>query len=197
MGGSDSTKPIYHGHNDKDVEEFLEDYEAYDASKDWSEDKMRQVIRLHVSDDLKPWIRKQIKAKNTWTELKAAITSGTQTSGDVEEKLKRLKNAKQKSNDTIKACTNWFDAGLREPFKEKVKMQCPETYEDAKKFVVLIKIRSIKELTMAVMNLKENRPPNVCRYQTNYSTQGQNGNNLNQTARSRRCYECNQDGHIS
>ncbi|CAG8550735.1 16804_t:CDS:2, partial [Dentiscutata heterogama] len=42
MGGSDSRKPIYHGHNDEDVEEFLEDYEAYCASKDWDDAKKRQ-----------------------------------------------------------------------------------------------------------------------------------------------------------
>ncbi|CAG8848040.1 14467_t:CDS:1, partial [Racocetra persica] len=76
------------------------DYEAYGASKDWDEDKMRQVIRLHVSDDLKPWIREQIKAKSTWVDLKAAIVSGAKASCDVEEKLEQLKNIKQKSNDT-------------------------------------------------------------------------------------------------
>ncbi|CAG8778905.1 24289_t:CDS:1, partial [Racocetra persica] len=85
MSISDSTKPIYHARDDEDVEEFLEDYEAYSASKDWDEDKMRQVMRLHVSDDLKPWIRKQIKANSTWADLKAAVISGAQASCDVEE----------------------------------------------------------------------------------------------------------------
>ncbi|CAG8852087.1 2488_t:CDS:1, partial [Racocetra persica] len=42
MGISDSTKPIYHGRDDEDFEEFLEAYEAYGVSKDWDEDKMRQ-----------------------------------------------------------------------------------------------------------------------------------------------------------
>ncbi|CAG8847295.1 10985_t:CDS:1, partial [Racocetra persica] len=75
MGISDSTEPIYHGRDNEDIEEFLEDYKAYGASKDWDEDKMRQVMRLHVSDDLKPWIREQIKANSTWADLKAAVIS--------------------------------------------------------------------------------------------------------------------------
>ncbi|CAG8646030.1 3855_t:CDS:1, partial [Ambispora leptoticha] len=270
MGVSDSTKPIYHGRDNEDIEEFLEDYEAYGASKDWDEDKMRQVIRLHVSDDLKPWIREQIKAKSTWVDLKAAIVSGAKASCDVEEKLERLKNIKQKSNDTIKAYTNKFDAcaevvknnvrglekrqwyvqGLREPFRERVEMQCPETYDDAKKWALKVEkyskdneyvVRnptrsineesnitksdvddlasafgalkicrvdqnqdqddrigkmesSIKELTKAILDLKENREPPLYR---NQRTQNQRPGNQNQTIRSRRCYQCDQEGHLS
>ncbi|CAG8576102.1 5156_t:CDS:2 [Cetraspora pellucida] len=94
----------------QDVEEFLEDYEAYRASKECDEDKMQQVIRLYVSNNLKPWIREQIKANSTWTNLKAAISSGAQTSYNVEEKLEQLKSVKQKPNDMIKTYTNQFDA---------------------------------------------------------------------------------------
>ncbi|CAG8743216.1 26425_t:CDS:2, partial [Gigaspora margarita] len=100
IGGSDSIKPVYHGHNNEDIEEFLEDYEAY-------------VIRLHVSDNLKPWICEQIKAYTAWADLKDAIITGAQASCNKEEKLEQLKNIKQKSNDTIKAYTNQFDACIK------------------------------------------------------------------------------------
>ncbi|CAG8833361.1 15373_t:CDS:2, partial [Racocetra persica] len=163
-----------------------------------------------------------------------AIVSGAKASCDVEEKLERLKNIKQKSNDTIKAYTNKFDAcaevvknnGLREPFRERVEMQCPETYDDAKKWALKVekynvddlasafgalKIcrvdqnqdqddrigkmeSSIKELTKAILDLKENREPPLYR---NQRTQNQRPGNQNQTIRSRRCYQCDQEGHLS
>ncbi|CAG8842602.1 25256_t:CDS:1, partial [Gigaspora margarita] len=39
IGGSDLTKPIYYSHNDKDIEKFLKNYEAYSVSKDWNNNK--------------------------------------------------------------------------------------------------------------------------------------------------------------
>ncbi|CAG8683411.1 10047_t:CDS:1, partial [Cetraspora pellucida] len=53
---------------------------------------------------------------------------------------------------------------------------------------------SIKELIKAILDLKENREPSLYH---NQRTQNQQPGNQNQTIRSRRCYQCDQEGHLS
>ncbi|CAG8607022.1 21654_t:CDS:2, partial [Racocetra persica] len=119
---SDSTKPIYYGCDNEDIEEFLENYKVYSASKNWDEDKIQQT----------------------------AIIDEAQASCDIEEKLEQLKSVKQKLNNTIKAYTNMFDA-CAEAVKNNVRVWKKDNSAKSRKYgkdneyVVKIPTRTINE----------------------------------------------------
>ncbi|CAG8831652.1 1613_t:CDS:2 [Gigaspora margarita] len=63
MRASDLTKPIYHGREEEDIQEFLEDFEYI------------------------PWIHELIKTNTAWADLKDTVIASAQASCDTEEKL--------------------------------------------------------------------------------------------------------------
>ncbi|CAG8548839.1 7559_t:CDS:2 [Gigaspora rosea] len=105
MGIFDPTKPVYDGH--ENIEEFLVYFEAYAASKDWNDDKKR--------------------------DLKAAMITSWKTLSDTNEKLERLRNMVQGRGDTVQMYTNCFDAYVQESISGKDHWP---TYERAKDLAV-------------------------------------------------------------
>ncbi|CAG8738371.1 29354_t:CDS:2, partial [Racocetra persica] len=204
MGISDSTKPIYHDRDDEDIEEFLEDYEAYSASKDWDGDKI------------------------TWADLKAAVISGAQASCDVEENCEKSYKGLEKRQWYVQGLREPFkervemqyseiyedakkwaikvekyskdnEYSVKSPTRSKNEEQnmTKSDVDDLTSAFEALKIcrvgqsqdpddriakmkSSIKELTKAILDLRENKKPIMRRNQT---MQNQKPNSRNQPNR--------------